>query len=235
MRRQRRARPPRRRPGDAMRAALLPPRKKKYPTAKRLSHLLIHFLYVRPGSTQIPFNLVAQEVVSDLRRQRPGRRWMSTDSQLLLTAWYERRDFEARRRLIEAHLPLVRALASRFVRGRGAARGSRSGRVGRPDQGRRPVRPAPRLVADGICRPDHRRRDPASPSRRHATAPGSPRAAWAQHRASGAAGRCGGPGPRYGGRTQARARRGAPAAREGAADDSPGASAASFSCASSAA
>jgi RNA polymerase sigma-B factor len=41
---------------------------------------------------------------------------MSTDSQLLLTAWYERRDFEARRRLIEAHLPLVRALASRFVR-----------------------------------------------------------------------------------------------------------------------
>jgi RNA polymerase sigma-B factor len=41
---------------------------------------------------------------------------MSTDSQLLLTAWYERRDFEARRQLIEAHLPLVRALASRFVR-----------------------------------------------------------------------------------------------------------------------
>jgi RNA polymerase sigma-B factor len=41
---------------------------------------------------------------------------MSTDSQLLLTAWYERRDFEARRRLIEAHLPLVRAIASRFVR-----------------------------------------------------------------------------------------------------------------------
>ena len=42
---------------------------------------------------------------------------MSTDSQLLLTAWYERRDYEARRQLIEAHLPLVRALASRFVRG----------------------------------------------------------------------------------------------------------------------
>ena len=41
---------------------------------------------------------------------------MSTDSQLLLTAWYERRDFEARGRLIEEHLPLVRALASRFVR-----------------------------------------------------------------------------------------------------------------------
>ena len=41
---------------------------------------------------------------------------MSTDSQLLLTAWYERRDSEARRQLIEAHLPLVRALASRFVR-----------------------------------------------------------------------------------------------------------------------
>ncbi len=33
-----------------------------------------------------------------------------------MTAWYERRDFEARRRLIEEHLPLVRALASRFVR-----------------------------------------------------------------------------------------------------------------------
>jgi RNA polymerase sigma-B factor len=41
---------------------------------------------------------------------------VSTDSQLLLTAWYERRDYEARRQLIEAHLPLVRALASRFVR-----------------------------------------------------------------------------------------------------------------------
>ena len=41
---------------------------------------------------------------------------MSTDSQLLLTAWFERRDFEARGRLIEEHLPLVRALASRFVR-----------------------------------------------------------------------------------------------------------------------
>ena len=41
---------------------------------------------------------------------------MRTDSQLLLTAWYERRDFEARGRLIEEHLPLVRALASRFVR-----------------------------------------------------------------------------------------------------------------------
>jgi RNA polymerase sigma-B factor len=38
------------------------------------------------------------------------------DSQLLLTAWCERRDFDARRRLIEAQLPLVRALASRFVR-----------------------------------------------------------------------------------------------------------------------
>ena len=41
---------------------------------------------------------------------------MSMDSQLLLNAWYERKDFDARRRLIEAHLPLVRALANRFVR-----------------------------------------------------------------------------------------------------------------------
>jgi RNA polymerase sigma-B factor len=41
---------------------------------------------------------------------------MSADSQLLLNAWYERRDFDARRRLIEGQLPLVRALASRFVR-----------------------------------------------------------------------------------------------------------------------
>lgn len=40
---------------------------------------------------------------------------MSEDSQLLLAAWYERKDVEARRRLIEQHLPLVRALASRFV------------------------------------------------------------------------------------------------------------------------
>jgi RNA polymerase sigma-B factor len=41
---------------------------------------------------------------------------MSADSQPLLTAWYERRDFDARRRLIEGQLPLVRALAGRFVR-----------------------------------------------------------------------------------------------------------------------
>lgn len=40
---------------------------------------------------------------------------MSTDSELLLTAWCERRDFDARRRLIEQHLPLVRGLARRFV------------------------------------------------------------------------------------------------------------------------
>jgi RNA polymerase sigma-B factor len=41
---------------------------------------------------------------------------VSTDSQLLLTAWCDRRDFDARRRLIEQHLPLVRGLAYRFVR-----------------------------------------------------------------------------------------------------------------------
>ncbi len=41
---------------------------------------------------------------------------MSADSQLLLTAWCERRDVEARRRLIEQHLPLVHGLAYRFVR-----------------------------------------------------------------------------------------------------------------------
>ena len=41
---------------------------------------------------------------------------MLTDSQLLLTAWCERRDVDARRRLIEQHLPLVRGLAYRFVR-----------------------------------------------------------------------------------------------------------------------
>ena len=40
---------------------------------------------------------------------------MSEDSQLLLAAWLERKDIDARRRLIEQHLPLVRALASRFV------------------------------------------------------------------------------------------------------------------------
>jgi RNA polymerase sigma-B factor len=40
---------------------------------------------------------------------------MSQDSQLLLTAWIERKDIDARRQLIEQHLPLVRALASRFV------------------------------------------------------------------------------------------------------------------------
>jgi RNA polymerase sigma-B factor len=41
---------------------------------------------------------------------------MSEDSRLLLNAWYEQKDVEARRRLIETHLPLVRSLASRFVR-----------------------------------------------------------------------------------------------------------------------
>jgi RNA polymerase sigma-B factor len=39
-------------------------------------------------------------------------------SQRLVKAWYERRDVEARRQLIEGHLPLVRALVPRFA-GRG--------------------------------------------------------------------------------------------------------------------
>ena len=159
-----------------MRAALLPPRRKKYPTVKRMSHLLFHFLYVRPGSRQIPFNLVAQEVVSDLGRRRPGRRWMSTDSQLLLTAWYERRDSEARRQLIEAHLPLVRALASRFVRdGEQLEDLVQVGSVGLIKAvDRYDPRRGSSLTAYAV--PDHRRRDPASPARRHAAAPDSPRA-----------------------------------------------------------
>ena len=41
---------------------------------------------------------------------------MTTATGELLTAWCERRDVEARRLLIEQHLPLVRVLASRFVR-----------------------------------------------------------------------------------------------------------------------
>lgn len=41
---------------------------------------------------------------------------MTTAAGELLTAWCERRDVEARRLLIEQHLPLVRVLASRFVR-----------------------------------------------------------------------------------------------------------------------
>lgn len=41
---------------------------------------------------------------------------MTTASGELLTAWCEHRDAEARRLLIELHLPLVRMLATRFVR-----------------------------------------------------------------------------------------------------------------------
>lgn len=41
---------------------------------------------------------------------------VTTASGELLTAWCERRDVEARRLLIEQHLPLVRMLAARFVR-----------------------------------------------------------------------------------------------------------------------
>jgi RNA polymerase sigma-B factor len=43
---------------------------------------------------------------------------VSSQSQTLVTAWCEHRDPEARRQLIERHLPLVRALAARFA-GRG--------------------------------------------------------------------------------------------------------------------
>ena len=39
---------------------------------------------------------------------------MAGDSQELLSAWCERRDREARRQLIERHLPLVHTLARRF-------------------------------------------------------------------------------------------------------------------------
>lgn len=41
---------------------------------------------------------------------------MAADSHELLRAWCEHRDLDARRRLIELHLPLVRALARRFTR-----------------------------------------------------------------------------------------------------------------------
>ena len=41
---------------------------------------------------------------------------MTAASGELLAAWCERRDVEARRLLIEQHLPLVRVLAARFVR-----------------------------------------------------------------------------------------------------------------------
>ena len=41
---------------------------------------------------------------------------MAGEHRELLRAWCEDRDDEARRRLIEAHLPLVRALAQRFAR-----------------------------------------------------------------------------------------------------------------------
>ena len=40
---------------------------------------------------------------------------MAADAQHLLQAWCETRDRDARRRLIELHLPLVRALARRFA------------------------------------------------------------------------------------------------------------------------
>jgi RNA polymerase sigma-B factor len=43
---------------------------------------------------------------------------VSSEGQLLVQAWCERRDAEARRELIERHLPLVRSLVSRFA-GRG--------------------------------------------------------------------------------------------------------------------
>ena len=41
---------------------------------------------------------------------------MAADSQELLRAWCDHGDREARRRLIELHLPLVRALARRYAR-----------------------------------------------------------------------------------------------------------------------
>lgn len=44
-----------------------------------------------------------------------GRTETATETRRLLRAWSEQRDPEARRRLIELHLPLVRALARRFA------------------------------------------------------------------------------------------------------------------------
>jgi RNA polymerase sigma-B factor len=48
--------------------------------------------------------------------ERHSEAAVTTAAGELLTAWCERRDVEARRLLIEQHLPLVRVLASRFVR-----------------------------------------------------------------------------------------------------------------------
>ena len=70
-----------------------------------------------------------------------GRRVTTAAQRELLRAYQDSGDPAARERLIEEHMPLVRALARRYA-GRGrAARGPRPGRGDRPDQGDRPLRP----------------------------------------------------------------------------------------------
>src|ERR671914_24861 len=63
-----------------------------------------------------PLNLRRDEVLLNRGCGEPWRRGMPTEPEQLLTAWREHGDLDARRQLIEQHLPLVRVLASRFVR-----------------------------------------------------------------------------------------------------------------------
>jgi RNA polymerase sigma-B factor len=76
------------------------------------------FLFLVCSVSRPPDSLYIQfgEVMSVRGHERQAEAAVTTAAGELLTAWCERRDVEARRLLIEQHLPLVRVLASRFVR-----------------------------------------------------------------------------------------------------------------------
>jgi RNA polymerase sigma-B factor len=71
-----------------------------------LIHFLSLFCRLVFRTEKLPVELFLRQVYC---------RFMAGEHQELLRAWCEERDREARRRLIELHLPLVRALAHRFA------------------------------------------------------------------------------------------------------------------------
>ena len=114
---------------------------------------------------------------------------MSAESESLLQAWCDDHDLDARARLIEQYLPLVRALARRFSNG--AEQLDDLAQVGALGLIKAVDRYDPRCggSARRLCDPDDPRRDPPLPPRQRLAAAAATRPARASSRARSATGR----------------------------------------------
>ena len=106
---------------------------------------------------EAPVVLVKSLPAPDERDREPAPT-SEVDRRALLRAYRENGDLAARDRLVEGFMPLVVLARAALRRPRRAARGSRAGRLARPREGDRPLRPRPRGRSRHLHLPDRRRR-----------------------------------------------------------------------------